>query len=381
MTSSDHGLSFCPKKSRNFQSLCVCNVCGKEFQSPKSLYGHTRIHSNRLIPCKVCGEEFSSVKCLINHMVLHRVLVPDEPRICSIAEKSFEETKSLNLVMGDGSLMNKSSCVTEIEQEEMEEVAMSLIMLSEGLHDLDSSGNVSRGDESVALEVKSWNSKRVESEEHCSFDSPTLYNNHDKIKPGMDEPLMDSSEVKLKSSGLQTHSGYIKSSSYTMLSSSSTSDRSKKKSLKKSGYRCKTCHKVFSSYHALGGHQTLHRSERRHCMSKNPNFDGNAFPGQIVSEVCKTGSQINKDEAAESQENSPGNSGYICKTCGKFFSCSKSLGGHQALHRSESRRFMAKNANLRGNSLFGSATSEVGKTGTDTNQHEFDENVTELRNI
>lgn len=91
--------------------------------------------------------------------------------------------------------------------------------------------------------------------------------------------------------------------------SSGTKNIGKTKQSKKSGdgvFECKTCHRRFGSFQALGGHRTSHT---------RPAVAGHGLLGLIVA------SKYKKTRVHE------------CGICGRGFSTGQALGGHTRRHR------------------------------------------------
>ncbi|KAJ6866944.1 zinc finger protein with KRAB and SCAN domains 5-like [Populus alba x Populus x berolinensis] len=159
MGSECHGLREQPKKSWKFSGLnhdgsvsmqetSKCRVCGKEFGSPKSLHGHMRHHSakeRKAVYCEECGRGFLSLKSLSNHMRLHHKKLRVSSSGPNLVVMALSATETVNLVRrkrssrmrykitpnSSFSRSNESVSGFDIEQE-VEEVAITLIMMSRG---------------------------------------------------------------------------------------------------------------------------------------------------------------------------------------------------------------------------------------------------------
>ncbi|KAF2299342.1 hypothetical protein P3X46_016379 [Hevea brasiliensis] len=160
-----YGLRENPKKSWKSSSLnpddfvsvqesFECKVCGKQFEFPRSLHGHMRHHSaaeRKGIRCKECGKGFRTLKSLTGHMRLHaeKNRVSKESRTSSspnLVVMTLSDTETVSLVRrkrsnrmrykvtpnSSFSSLNESVPGFEVE-EELEEVAMCLMMLSRGV--------------------------------------------------------------------------------------------------------------------------------------------------------------------------------------------------------------------------------------------------------
>ncbi|KAJ8450104.1 hypothetical protein Cgig2_033298 [Carnegiea gigantea] len=81
---------------------------------------------------------------------------------------------------------------------------------------------------------------------------------------------------------------------------------------KDDGFTCLTCHKVFRSYQALGGHRASHKKIR---PENHPRHDSKPGPGSDPSEQRKT---------------------HDCPVCFRVFASAQALGGHKRTHSSTS---------------------------------------------
>lgn len=136
------------------QESLECRVCGKQFEFPRSLHGHMRHHSaeeRKGIRCKECGKGFRTLRSLTGHMRLHseKCKVPTESITGSrpnLVVMTLSDTEPASLVRrkrsnrkrykvtpnSSFSSLNESVSGFEVE-EEVEEVALCLMMLSRGV--------------------------------------------------------------------------------------------------------------------------------------------------------------------------------------------------------------------------------------------------------
>ncbi|KAM7279380.1 hypothetical protein ACFE04_006514 [Oxalis oulophora] len=134
----------------------LCKVCGKQFRSLKSLFGHMRLHSSKLVQkdffCKDCGKSYLSAKSLYNHQRgncksrhnnSNNILVLDaqttttmnlvrKKRSNRIRYKTVIGTTPTCSTFNNGNENNACSDTVIIDPE-LQEAAICLLMLSEDL--------------------------------------------------------------------------------------------------------------------------------------------------------------------------------------------------------------------------------------------------------
>ncbi|XP_071916331.1 uncharacterized protein [Coffea arabica] len=151
----NYGLRENPKKSWKISDLraCgsprkgnICKECGKRFPSSRALAGHMRTHSGKFKgrhPCKKCGKAFDSMRAMYGHMKSH----PKRSRVSSesadgISDFDIVYPRKKRSVMRyksshsfSYSTANASSSLNE--NDEVEDAAICLIMLSRGVSNWD----------------------------------------------------------------------------------------------------------------------------------------------------------------------------------------------------------------------------------------------------
>ncbi|CAH8363138.1 unnamed protein product [Eruca vesicaria subsp. sativa] len=279
------------------QSLHVCKICGKGYATVQAVCGHQRAHSK-----------------------LKRVRggLKKPPRVCTgPLQRGCKATCSLSLKESSSSFMS------EIEKQEMDEAAVSLVMFSEGVSE---NRNLPQG-------VDQWRKEFSEVSATCS----------DVVAQALSPPLRSKSQIKRESNF---------------------------------SYRFKICGKSFER--SLGSHQALHRSDRGqdgHLLSVLTDSGAKKIVpqpsciGVSQEELIERGDTNVKEHSVEArqgfskvsshssfeksscysdvvaqealliplgsklQEKPKSKSSYKCKVCGKIFGCFQALGGHQTLHR------------------------------------------------
>lgn len=165
-----------------------------------------------------------------------------------------------------------SSSVSELDQLEQEEVAMSLMMLSR--------------------DVSNWgrlNSVAAESSDNSSELILINLNNNKKKKNKID--------------------------SNWMMNELSCSKRSK--------FECTTCNKIFHSYQALGGHRASHKKTKGCFASTSSKEDQNSIDDTQGYQQAEEKKIMNHVIVTRSHE---------CPICLRVFSSGQALGGHKRSH-------------------------------------------------
>ncbi|XP_076953577.1 zinc finger protein ZAT1-like [Bidens hawaiensis] len=269
-SSNLYGLRENPKKSwrasssstLTFPNERICNQCGKKFQSLKALCGHMAFHSDKDRRLKDYDHSWTSEN--LDH----------EDKLNVDSDSGTEEIEHQDPVFVTRSKSRRynfgSSSVSEIDEYELEQVAMCLMMLSK-----DSSNWV--GVNSV-LESNSGNCK-------------------DGIK-GFNYKDLSYEEKQEIRRNLFREFGYDNSLKKRIR------DDDDDGSCKKNKYECLNCNKTFSSFQGLGGHKPCHK--------KN-----NAF-----KQKAKLKKKIRPKK----------NKRHECPICYRMFESGQALGGHKRSH-------------------------------------------------
>lgn len=379
-----YGLRENPKKSWKFsgsdQEISgpenLCKLCGKGFDSMRALFGHMRHHSGKRrkgVRCKEYGEEFESLRALTDHTKSHpeRLRVSNESSSISsqkLLVESQYSSETTRLVRRKRSrrfrhkvstntfsanLTESSSYVTEFEQEVVE-VAVTLMMLSKGVRHSDrySSVTESSDNDTATFEVKSPNQgRRMVAEDGrkstCDDGEPlkTKKPRLERLKSNFSSAIHAFDEKKVAEFS-ENVSGFARDKE-EVVKLEVCIDRIY------GGVSYKMPNLQDEPAFELGGTEIKNRSQNGTRMRIDPvevesdeNFGEEmrldpAALGLVKYSLRKKAmvnacfDQVSGNSCTQMMcASSPGKSRYKCRTCNKIFQSRQGLGGHQKIHRS-----------------------------------------------
>ncbi|KAF3444840.1 hypothetical protein FNV43_RR14533 [Rhamnella rubrinervis] len=378
-----YGLRENPKKSWKFSGSGreisgpenLCKICGKVFDSMRALFGHMRHHSGKRrkgIRCKECGEEFESLRALTDHTKSHpeRFRVSNQSSSVS-TQKLFVESQYSSETSGvvrrkrsrrlryristnssSANLTESSSYVAEPEQEVLE-VAVTLLMLSKGIRHCgrDSSVTESSDNNSATFEVKSPNQRHLvvgkdggnsicDDDESLKTKKPRL----ERLKSTL-SMVMNAFDEKKVSEFCENHSGFAsveekvvkmevsierfyRDVSYKMPSMDGESafelDDTEIKNKSHNGMRMSVDPLEVESDENFREEIRLVKPSLRNAAMVDACFD--QVKDSCTKKMCAS-------SASETSDDSPRKDVYKCRTCNKIFHSHQGLGGHQKIHR------------------------------------------------
>ncbi|XP_074381209.1 uncharacterized protein LOC141723311 [Apium graveolens] len=351
-----------------------CKQCGKGFQSLKALCGHMACHSEK-------GRVLKEYKKSENSELVDGHFDTDEnlSRKARFRAKQYKKTAVKSFEFGN---TNGSSSVCDSEEEETEDVAVCLMMLSRDSRkwsgvssivkssdnqstDLETKSSsvemktprndaIYRKPESSALITKSVHTKNYASgylkkgESEISTDE--LFNN--QYKDAELAMIYDrvQSYSAYESKGLKEHEfGYAGTSTKLQKFDSrkrsrdcddSTEQNQNVHSRKK--YDCVNCHRSFDSFQALGGHRPCHKKadptfQYEYDTSDN-SLEDDITP--ISTPIRKLGQRlynrkpVSRDISvdAKKKDRAKKSKAHQCPFCSKMFKSGQALGSHKRTH-------------------------------------------------
>ncbi|XP_022998676.1 zinc finger protein ZAT4-like [Cucurbita maxima] len=321
-----------------------CRECGKSFQSWKALFGHMKCHS-------IETERVSSNLEFEGHS--------DDDQ----GNRSRRKTRYT-------AAETDSSSVSDHNDQEQEEVALCLMMLSR-----DVGGFYSTTAESLlpkthfpkvvqAIPSVCMGSKMVKLKEfHSRMDSGYLkferttsefsayivkmnknnekYGSSSNNQTELNPPQFMSSRFNSDQRKLQELSnGELRPNSFKRSSPNELNSEGYKSRVKRSKFQCNSCHKVFHSYQALGGHRASHKKAKGCLASSKTESSENSIETEISIDPTFESKPTATVYEMENQQEPEIHMGYEkknrkhhqCSICFRIFSSGQALGGHKRSH-------------------------------------------------
>ncbi|KAK6153461.1 hypothetical protein DH2020_013100 [Rehmannia glutinosa] len=313
-----------------------CKECGKSFQSWKALFGHMKCHSvNGKISNSVEEDSWYSS----NDQSDNGTTTPLRRR------RRSNRTKRYTITTNSSSLTvsNFSPSVSDIDdQQEQEEVALSLIILSGDKGNWGGTINsVVESSDNNSSEFLEANKISKTLDKDSKSECLKLKNSRNELKTRKLEVSTDDFRVEdkfeTKNLDIEVNSPkiLIKGSGFSHFETESKKKKNKprKRKLlaygpcdyeefeKNSKFTCSVCKKAFSSYQALGGHRASHKKFKGCCAPSENSLETENSHNQNAnysSENVFAGWKKNKV--------------HECPICFKVFPSGQALGGHKRSH-------------------------------------------------
>ncbi|KAL5723083.1 hypothetical protein ACHQM5_006527 [Ranunculus cassubicifolius] len=328
-----------------------CKECGRGFPSWKTLCGHMRCHSSERERVDDSLEEEDD-SWIMDSQSDTETAAPRRRQRSSRRTQRYKNTTTVTAA-SSFSFANASSSITGIEQEQ-EEVAMCLMMLSRDVGSWGGLNSVSADSEennSVLVEVRS----SITVTKTCNADQIVKKNaklESKRLELSKSNFGFSPNEFKKSTEVDQTDSecGKWNSSKRTIdeASDSVMGEESWKKvkcnvkdSPRKSKYECTACNKTFHSYQALGGHRASHKRAKGCCgggskiESSETSIDNqhSSPDSRIDTKLSVESTPIETEETSYVEASFvPKKNKHECPVCYKVFASGQALGGHKRSH-------------------------------------------------
>ncbi|XP_059644549.1 zinc finger protein ZAT4-like [Cornus florida] len=361
-TNTGYGLRENPKKTCRFADSSedtllqdkFCKECGKGFQSWKALFGHMKCHSQRVSNSTTVEEDSWSSgnqKLVMDSQSDTEAAALNRKKRSSrrVTTRYTATTTSSSFSIAN----NASSSVTEIEQEQ-EEVAMCLMMLSRDVSHWTGFNSVAESSDNTSEFLDVTNIDEVvkfKKLRNGKLESTVLDSDHSQFDVKQSEfgAKMNKSEVLVNGflpiENLEVELGKnlineTRVDQAELGSKKCNSSKRKRRDLvdpemdghtsKKSRFECTTCNKSFHSYQALGGHRASHKKNKECSVSK---IDNTKLIKSINNESFIDHEMVGDNaEKAETVYGPKKSKGHECPICFKVFSSGQALGGHKRSH-------------------------------------------------
>ncbi|KAI4335926.1 hypothetical protein L6164_014522 [Bauhinia variegata] len=326
----------------------LCKECGKGFHSWKALFGHMKCHSEKERVSDSLEDQDSGTnttqKLVMDGQSDNEAAAPNRRR------RSKRRTRYVfTAATSSLSFANISSSVSEVEQEQ-EEVAMSLMMLSRDIGPWGVRNSVAESSDNNSASFEARSSLRtnlvskIEGKKPISNASEIakLTKRSEKCEIGKSESANLSSigkKSELFGTELPRKNGSKMNKAKVSIGGSSKPEKAMK-----SKPDCLSA--LENSTDELGKHM-VHETEldllKSGTTKKYTSIKRKFCDSESKSSCLKD--FVNKDSEAELSRNSDKRGKFECTTCNKIFHSYQALGGHRASHRKTKGCFSSKNEN------------------------------------
>ncbi|XP_019152366.1 PREDICTED: zinc finger protein ZAT1-like [Ipomoea nil] len=312
----------------------VCKECGKGFQSWKALFGHMKCHSEKIMMISTnnnkrskmeeAADSWNVVADNNNNSHSDDNNAPNRKKRSRRASANTKRYQVVNAATTNSSTLtaanSASPCVSENEHEE---VAMSLIMLS---RDVGSWGGLAS-----VTECSDNNSEflGIRSSGNSEIKAKKVKADEKLKKPksrGSGIPISGGNKMKVSEAD---RAGFEKSEVDVPSNAQNEVWFSSLDSEKKIRFECSTCNKSFHSYQALGGHRASHKKAKDGSDKNTDHYSGaqnqttaDSSEHSILGFADKVESSSKKIKVAHHE----------CPICFKIFPSGQALGGHKRSH-------------------------------------------------
>ncbi|KAK7265843.1 hypothetical protein RJT34_33467 [Clitoria ternatea] len=354
-----------------------CKECGKGFHSWKALFGHMKCHSDKERVSNSFEDQDSwadnnannangnpSQKLVMDSQSDNEATAPNRRRRSKRRTRYMAATASATAAATSSvvSFPNHSSSLSEVEQEQ-EEVAMSLIMLSRDVSPWNGFHSVAESSDNNSAYFEARSSVRTNLVTKFDSNKFTPSSNIGKVVKQSDSKF----EVGNGNSGAENPNSIIKRKrSAELLATTEFPEggfRMQKNGVSNKGVTKdeKVNMSELDYVSALDDSEGEHGRNRvngtESVLSKSA-ATNNKFSSMktklFVSELksnCSLKNWIDKASEAESSKNSNKRGKFECTTCNKIFHSYQALGGHRASHKKIKGCFASRNESSTENSI------------------------------
>ncbi|KAK7388888.1 hypothetical protein VNO78_23715 [Psophocarpus tetragonolobus] len=353
-TNAAYGLRENPKKTWRISDYSgedalvfdkFCKECGKGFPSWKALFGHMKCHSEkeRVSNSLEDQDSWTNAKVVMDSQSDNEATAPNRRRRSK--RRTRYTVASVTATSSVVSFANPSSSLSEVEQEQ-EEVAMSLMMLSRDVSPWSGPHSVAESSDNSSAYFEAPSSVRT--------NLVTKFDGNKNFTPKIAKVIKQSdNKWEVGNSGNFNSNRGKSLQLFTTTTTASTEIPENEFRVNKSGVSNKGYEKANKS--ELEYVSALEDSKGENGRSRVNGTESvlskSATAGNKYSSIKTNKNWVDKALEAESSKNSSKRGKFECTTCNKIFHSYQALGGHRASHKKIKGCFASRNDSSENNSI------------------------------